>query len=103
MEQQAAPLYARSSYATARLLKKYENHKLIMKVTIIAHPNSKKPRLEKDLFGELHVYVHEPALEDRANLAVIEALAEHFNIRKSAITLLSGKKSKHKTFEIPIN
>lgn len=72
-----------------------------MKVTITAHPNSKRPRIETDLFGQLHIYVREPALEDRANLAVIEALAEHFNIRKSAITLLSGKKSKQKSFEIP--
>lgn len=73
------------------------------KLEIIAHPNSKKPRIETDLFGQLHIYVTAPALEDRANLAIIEALAKHFHIRKSAIQLISGKKSKHKLFEIPTN
>lgn len=72
-----------------------------MKLTITAHPSSKRPRIEKDLFGQLHIYVHEPALEDRANLAVIEALAEYYEIPKSTITLISGRKGKQKTFEIP--
>lgn len=71
-----------------------------MKVAIIAHPNSRKPRIEPDLFGTLHVYVSEPPLEDRANLAVVETLAKHFDVPKSSIRLISGKKSKHKLFEI---
>lgn len=71
-----------------------------MKVAIIAHPNSRKPRIEPDLFGTLHVYVSEPALEDRANIAVIEALAKHFKVPKSTIRFVSGKKLKHKLFEI---
>ncbi|MBI4097943.1 MAG: DUF167 domain-containing protein, partial [Candidatus Levybacteria bacterium] len=41
-----------------------------MKITIIAHPNSKRPRVEKDLFGGLHVYVSESPLEGRANNAI---------------------------------
>ena len=73
-----------------------------MKITITVHPNSKKPRIETDLFGQLHIYVYEPALEDRANLAVIQTLADHFKIRRSEITLLSGKKSKQKTFQLPL-
>lgn len=71
-----------------------------MKLSITAHPNSKKPRIEKDLFGELHVYVSEPPLEGKANIAVIEALAKHFKVRKSLVQLLSGEKSKNKFFEI---
>lgn len=71
-----------------------------MKVEITAHPGSKRPRIEPDLFGQLHVYVNEPALEDRANIAVAEALAKHFDVRKSSIRLISGKRSKHKLFEI---
>ncbi len=71
-----------------------------MKITIIAHPNSKKPRVEKDLFGNLHIYVSEPPLEGKANKAVISSLADYFKIKKSRVSLVSGEKSKNKTFSI---
>lgn len=73
-----------------------------MTITVIAHPNSKKPRVEKDLFGTLHVYVNQPPLEGKANKAVAGALAEHFKIGKSKVSLLRGEKSKQKTFNIEI-
>lgn len=71
-----------------------------MKVTIIAHPNSKKPRIEKDLMGILHVYVNKPPLENKANEAVLEDLAKYLEIKKNQLVLISGQKSKTKTFEI---
>jgi len=67
---------------------------------IIAHPNSKKPRIEKDLTGALHVYVSAPPLEGKANRAIIEALARYYKIKKSSFTLVSGAKSKKKVFEV---
>lgn len=71
-----------------------------MQVLVIAHPNSKRPRIEKDLFENLHVYVNQPPLEGRANKAIVEALAEYFGVKKSSVVLLSGEKSKNKNFEI---
>jgi len=71
-----------------------------MKVKIIAHPNSKKPRIEKDLLETVHVYVNKPPLEGKANNAVKEALAEYFGVKKSSVLLISGEKSKNKVFEI---
>jgi uncharacterized protein len=71
-----------------------------MRVSIIAHPNSKKPRIEKDLLGTLHIHVNAPPLEGKANKAVIEALSEYFKVKKSRILLISGTKSKTKVFEI---
>jgi uncharacterized protein YggU (UPF0235/DUF167 family) len=71
-----------------------------MKITIIAHPNSKKPRIEKDLMGTLHVYVNKPPLENKANEAVLEDLAKYLEIKKNQLILVSGEKSKTKTFEI---
>jgi len=71
-----------------------------MKISIIAHPNSKRPRIEKDLLGTLHVYVNAPPLEGKANMAVIEALSKYFDVKKSCVLLISGAKSKTKTFEI---
>jgi uncharacterized protein YggU (UPF0235/DUF167 family) len=71
-----------------------------MELTITAHPNSKKPRVEKDLFGALHIYVNQPPLEGKANKAVMEALCEHLKIKKSAVKLIRGEKSKQKVFRI---
>jgi len=71
-----------------------------MKISIIAHPNSKKPGIEKDLLKTLHIYVSEPPLKGKANNAIREALAKYFEVRKSNVTLVSGEKSKNKVFEI---
>ena len=54
-----------------------------MRTSVITHPNSKKPRVEIDLLENLHVYVSEPPLEDKANKAVLEALARHFHVKGS--------------------
>lgn len=71
-----------------------------MKHFVVVHPNSKKPRIEKDGTEVLHVYVSKPPVEGQANLAVIEALAKHFKVSKSQVELVKGVKSKKKTFEI---
>ena len=71
-----------------------------MKINIIAHPNAKKPRVEKDLLETLHVYVSEPPLEGEANRAVIEILAKYYKVKRNAVVLISGEKSKNKVFEI---
>jgi len=69
-----------------------------MKISVIAHPNAKKPRVEKDLLNTLHVYVRQPPLEGKANKAVVEALAIYFHTKKRNIILLSGKKIQKQTF-----
>lgn len=80
-----------------------------MKIAVIAHPNSKKTlpagrqaRVEKDLLETFHVYVSEPPLKGKANNAIREALAKHFEVKKSSVMLVSGEKSKNKVFEIII-
>lgn len=71
-----------------------------MKISVIVHPNSKNPRIEKDLIETLHVYVNQPPLEGKANKAVIESLVKFLKIKKSEIVLIRGEKSKNKVFEI---
>jgi uncharacterized protein len=71
-----------------------------VKVVVIAHPNSKRPRVEKDMLEALHVYVSKPPLEGKANRALIESLAKYFKVNKNSVMLLSGEKSKNKVFEI---
>ncbi len=65
-----------------------------MRINIIAHPNSKKPRIEKDLLGEVHVYVSEPPLEGKANNAIREALAKYFKVKSTSNTYFWGKIKK---------
>lgn len=71
-----------------------------MKLSVIAHPNSRKPRIEKDLLGTLHVYVSSPPLEGRANKAIVEALSKYFDAKERNIIFIAGTKSKTKIFEI---
>jgi uncharacterized protein (TIGR00251 family) len=71
-----------------------------MKVAVIVHPNSKKPRIENDLMKTLHVYVNAPPLEGKANMATIKILADFFKTEENKIILLHGIKSKNKVFEV---
>lgn len=71
-----------------------------MKIEVIVHPNAKRPRIENDLLGMIHVYVNAPPLEGKANISVVEALAEFFKTKKSKVILLKGTKSKNKIFEV---
>lgn len=71
-----------------------------MKITVIAHPNAKHPRVEKDLLGSIHVYVHEPPQEGKANRAIEQSLADYFKVKRYQVELISGEKSKNKVFEI---
>lgn len=71
-----------------------------MKLSIITHPNSKNPRIEKDLLGATHVYVNALPLEGKANKAVADALVKHFGVSRGKVVLLRGEKSKNKVFEI---
>lgn len=69
-----------------------------MKLSVIAHPNSKKPRIEKDMLDALHVYVSEPPLDGKANKAVIDVLSSYYGVSKSRIKLVSGERARNKVF-----
>lgn len=71
------------------------------KIKIKVIPNAKKAKILQE--GELFkVYVNAPAVDGKANKAVIEVLSEHFNIRKSGIKIVRGEKSREKVIEIDI-
>lgn len=72
-----------------------------MKISVIAHPNSKKPKVEKDSLGNWHVYVSASPHDDKANKAITESLAKYLGLKNSQVILLSGEKSRKKVFEVP--
>ena len=71
-----------------------------MTITVLAHPGSKKPRIERDPDGTYHVYVHAKAHDGEANQAVIEALSRALHRPKSTLSIVRGLTSKQKTIVI---
>jgi len=70
-----------------------------MKVSIKVIPNAKKNEVSQE--GEkLKVRVTAPAVDGRANKAVIEILAEFFKIKKNHVRIIKGEKSREKIVEI---
>ena len=70
-----------------------------MKVRVRVHAGSRALKIEQR-GDELHVWVRAPPVDGKANVAVIEALAENYVVPKSSVRLTSGHTSKTKTFEI---
>jgi hypothetical protein len=72
-----------------------------MRVEVRVKPGSKKGSLvQPSLTGELLVYVREPAVEGKANNALIKLLAEYYKVPKSDVTIVAGRKSRRKIIEI---
>lgn len=70
-------------------------------ISIFIKPNSHKgPLVEKQDDGSFIVYVREPAVESKANDALIALLAKHFGIPKTSISIVRGLTSRQKVIEI---
>jgi hypothetical protein len=70
---------------------------------VTVKPGSKKgPLVQPDLLGGLLVYVREPALEGKANKAVIELLAKYYDVPKSCVEVVGGHTSKYKIVEVDV-
>ncbi|HET9030622.1 MAG TPA: DUF167 domain-containing protein [Candidatus Aquilonibacter sp.] len=68
-------------------------------ITVLVKPGSKVPSIETHEEG-LIVRVRERAIEGAANAACIRALAAHFDVAPSRVTLLQGARSRRKRFRI---
>ena len=69
------------------------------KVKVI--PNAKKNEVIREK-GKLKVYVNVPAKDGKANRALIETLADFFNVKKRDVKIVSGEKSREKIVQIEI-
>ncbi|MDD5430784.1 MAG: DUF167 domain-containing protein [Candidatus Pacebacteria bacterium] len=71
-----------------------------MRITIKVKPNARETKIEP-LGGNVYkVSVKEPPKESRANYAVLEALAEYFDVGISHVRIVSGLTAKNKIVEI---
>lgn len=70
---------------------------MILNIKVI--PNAKKEQIKEE-GNRLKVYLNAPALEGKANKALIGFLASHFNVKKSYVAILRGEKTREKVVEI---
>jgi uncharacterized protein len=71
-------------------------------LAVRAHPGAKKTAFS-GIYGEgsaaqLKIAVHAPPVEGKANAALIEFLAETFELPKSAVEIVSGELARSKVF-----
>ena len=68
--------------------------------SVRVHPRASKDEIAGIMDGALKVRLQAPALEDRANEALCEYLAQLLKTPKSAVRILSGQRSRIKRIEI---
>ncbi|MBI4174799.1 MAG: DUF167 domain-containing protein [Candidatus Aenigmarchaeota archaeon] len=70
-----------------------------MRIKVRVTPNAKKNAIirEADMF---RIRLAAPAKEGKANSALIELLAGHFKVRKNAVRIVSGHKSREKIVQV---
>ncbi len=78
----------------------------MLRVSVRVQPWASQTKVE-ELQGTsemkfLKVWVNAKPVQGQANKAVIEALAQHFGVKKRQIKFLHWQKSKDKIFEIDI-
>lgn len=69
-------------------------------LAVHAQPGARRTEIAGLHADALKIRVAAPALEDRANDALIEFLAERFDVPKRNVTLSSGQKSREKRFVV---
>lgn len=73
--------------------------KSIMKIEIKVVPNARAERIAPEGAG-WKVYLCAPAVDGKANARLVEFLAEHCGVRKSAVAIVRGQSSRRKVVEI---
>lgn len=82
-----------------------------MKIIVKTKPGAKKAYIKEEPIGlffaakpsgerKFTVAVTERAMENRANDAIIAALADHFKTAKGNVRIISGARAKEKIIEI---
>lgn len=71
-----------------------------MRLTVRVKPRAQQPSMTKADDGTFVVAVSDPAVGGKANAAVIKAVAEHFDVAPSRVTLVHGHKSRKKIVDI---
>ena len=71
-----------------------------MKIQVRVTPRARESSVAPGSAGTLKVKVTEPAIGGRANAAVIQLLAKHYNVPKRGVRILKGETGRQKLVEI---
>ena len=69
-------------------------------VLVRVQPRASKDEIAGEMGGALKIRLRAPAVEDRANAALVEFLAPLLKTPKAAVRILSGERSRTKRLEI---
>lgn len=75
----------------------------VKKIEIRVIPNAKKAEVKESKAYGLKVKVNAPAVNNKANKAVIAALSDYFKVKKGQIKIIKGEHSSNKTIELTIS
>ncbi|MFC1703178.1 DUF167 domain-containing protein [Candidatus Omnitrophota bacterium] len=70
---------------------------MIINVKVVA---GAKKEMVKQETAVVKVYVRAPAVEGKANKALIKLLANHFSVRKNSVSILRGERFRLKVISI---
>lgn len=71
-----------------------------MRFFVDVRPNAARERVDVGADGRLSVAVRAPALQGKANAALVDLLAKHFGVGRSRVRILRGVSSRHKVVDI---
>ncbi|MFH1226611.1 MAG: DUF167 domain-containing protein [Planctomycetota bacterium] len=70
-----------------------------MRLAVKVIPNASK-NLIKEEASQLKVHLTASPTDGKANAALIEVMAKHFNVAKRQVVIVRGQTSRHKVVEI---
>lgn len=71
-----------------------------MRISVKVKPGAKEDKVKIVSRDSYIVFVKAKAKDGEANYAVREALADYFNVPRSRVLIVSGKRSRSKVFDI---
>jgi uncharacterized protein (TIGR00251 family) len=92
--------YAGLQEGTRSKLLELKQSEGVVTFSVRVQPRASKDEIAGIMDGVLKVRLQAPALEDRANEALCEYLAQLLKTPKSAVRILSGERSRIKRIEI---
>ena len=69
-------------------------------MAVRVQPRASRDEIVGEMNGALKIRLQAPAVEDRANEALVEFLARLLKTPKSAVRILSGQRNRSKRLEI---
>ena len=73
-----------------------------MKISVKVKSQAKEDRIKKVGLNDYVLWVKAKAIEGKANQSVVKILSEYFDIAKSRIVLIKGKRARDKIFMVNI-